>query len=152
MQAMGLEKPAHMDRRSFLPLASSAHKENSLATELRYPCQQNYPQTPTNFSLPGAQYKYTTYYELWDTDELFDIQKNPGEQHNLIHDPKLATTKQTMQYRLYDMMVELVGMEIPMNPLRGRQQNKRLRHRDGEDAADFPEALIVDEPLRKDIR
>lgn len=113
MQAMGLEKPAHMDRRSFLPLASSAHKENSLATEFRYPWQQNYPKTPTNFSLPGAQYKYTTYYELW---------------------------------------VELVGMEIPMNPLRGRHQNKRLRSRDGENAADFPEALIVDEPLRKDIR
>ena len=47
------------------------------------------------------------------------------------------------------MMEELGGMEIPMNPPRGRQQNKRLRKRDGVKAADFPEAFIVDEPLRK---
>ena len=39
-----------------------------------YYWEQNYPQTPTHFSLRGDQYKYTTYYGLWDTDELFDIQ------------------------------------------------------------------------------
>ena len=45
--------------------------------------------------------------------------------------------------------VALGGMEIPMNPPRGRQQNKRLRSRDGVKASDFPEAFIVDEPLRE---
>mgnify|MGYP001826348939 FL=1 len=71
------------------------------------------------------------------------------EQNNLIHDPAFARTKQQMQNRLYAMMEELGGMEIPMNPPRGRQQNKRLRNRDGVKAADFPEAFIVDEPLRE---
>ena len=52
------------------------------------------------------------------------------------------------------MIDELGGMSIPLNPPRGRQQNKRLRSkgiegRSGEQAADFPEAMIVDEPLRK---
>ena len=46
----------------------------------------------------------------------------------------------------------LGGMMIPMNPPRGRQQNKRLRHRGGVQSADFPEAFIVDEALRKELR
>ena len=54
-----------------------------------------------------------------------------------------------MQSRLYEMMDDLGGMEIPMNPPRGRQQNKRLRNRGGVKAADFPDAFIVDEPLRE---
>ncbi|MCK4683829.1 MAG: acetylglucosamine-6-sulfatase, partial [Pirellulales bacterium] len=57
-------------------------------------------------------------------------------------------TKNSMQSRLYEMMQELGGMEIPMNTPRGKQQNKRLRGRGGVKAADFPEAFIVDEPLR----
>ena len=39
-----------------------------------------------------------------------------------------------------------------INPPRGRQQNKRLRDRGGVKATDFPEAMIVDEPLRKELR
>ena len=46
--------------------------------------------------------------------------------------------------------MNLGGMEIPMNPPRGRQQNKRLRNRGGVKAADFPDAFIVDEPLQRD--
>ncbi|QDV43835.1 Choline-sulfatase [Stieleria neptunia] len=154
MQAMGLKKPPHMDGQSFLPLAQlpPAQRKSIPWREYflyAYYWEQNYPQTPTHFSLRGDQYKYTTYYGLWDTDELFDIQADPMEQNNLIHDPAFARTKQQMQNRLYAMMEELGGMEIPMNPPRGRQQNKRLRNRDGVKAADFPEAFIVDEPLRE---
>lgn len=54
-----------------------------------------------------------------------------------------------MQDCLYAMMDELGGMNIPLNPPRGRQQNKRLRDRGGVKATDFPEAFIVDEPLRE---
>ena len=153
MQAMGLKKPAHMDGQSFLPLAQG---QTSLPWRdyflYCYYWEQNYPQTPTHFSLRGDQYKYTTYYGLWDTDELFDIQADPMEQNNLIHDPEFANIKQQMQDRLYTMMDDLGGMEIPLNPPRGRQQNKRLRDRGGEEAANFPRALIVDEPLRKELK
>lgn len=74
------------------------------------------------------------------------------EQNNLIHNPEYEKTKRQMQDWLYAMMAELGGMEIPLNPPRGRQQNKRLRDRDGVHAADFPEAFIVDEPLRKELK
>lgn len=152
MQAMGLKKPLHMDGQSFLPLAqgqSIPWREYFLYV---YYWEQNYPQTPTHFSLRGDQYKYTTYYGLWDSDELFDIKADPTEQNNLIHDPAFGATAQQMQDRLYAMMDELGGMEIPLNPPRGRQQNKRLRDRGGVKSADFPEAFIVDEPLRNELK
>ena len=152
MQAMGLEKPAYMDGKNFLPLAqgkATAWRDYFLYV---YYWEQNYPQTPTQFCLRGDQYKYITYYGLWDTDELFDIQADPKEQNNLIHDPRFASQGRQMQARLYQMMDELGGMTIPMNPPRGRQQNKRLRERNGVRAADFPEAFIADEPLRKVLK
>jgi N-acetylglucosamine-6-sulfatase len=152
MEAMGLKKPSHMDGESFLPLTQGTSipwREYFLYV---YYWEQNYPHTPTHFSVRGNQYKYTTYYGLWDTDELFDIQADPQEQNNLIYKPAYAQTKQQMQNRLYTMMAELGGMNIPLNPPRGRQQNKRLRNRGGVQAADFPAALIVDEPLRKELK
>ncbi|WP_197136806.1 sulfatase [Crateriforma conspicua] len=152
MQAMGLEKPSYMDGQSFLPLALGQDVPWRDYFLYVYYWEQNYPQTPTHFSLRGDQYKYTTYYGLWDTDELFDIKADPMEQNNLIYDPQYADVKQQMQTRLYDMMDDLGGMEIPLNPPRGRQQNKRLRKRGGVKSADFPEAMIVDEPLRKELK
>jgi N-acetylglucosamine-6-sulfatase len=152
LEAMALKKPAHMDGRSFLPLAqgdSIPWRDYFLYV---YYWEQNYPQTPTHFSLRGDQFKYTTYYGVWDSDELFDIAADPMEQKNLLHDPAYETTKRQMQDQLYAMMAELGGMEIPLNPPRGRQQNKRLRDRSGVKAADFPEAFIVDEPLRKELK
>lgn len=152
MNAMGIKKPRHMDGDNFLPLAQGKPLPWRDYFLYAYYWEQNYPQTPTHFSLRGDQFKYTTYYGVWDTDELFDIQKDPNEQVNLVHDPKFAGTKQQMQDRLYDMMDELGGMQIPLNPPRGRQQNKRLRERNGVHSADFPDALIADEPLRKELK
>lgn len=152
MEVMGLEKPAHMDGQSFLPIALGEEIPWRDYFLYAYYWEQNYPMTPTHFSLRGDQFKYTTYYGVWDTDELFDIQDDPTEQNNLIHDPAFAQVRDDMQTRLYEMMDELGGMAIPMNPPRGRQQNKRLRDRGGEQAADFPEAMVVDEPLRKELK
>ncbi len=157
MEAMGLRKPPHMDGQSFIPLAQGKNIPWRDYFLYVYYWEQNYPMTPTHFSLRGDEYKYTTYYGLWDTDELFDILKDPQEQNNLAHDPNFATTKNEIQDRLYAMMDDLGGMDIPMNPPRGNQQNKRLRgnayfNRSGEQAADFPEAMVVEEPLRKILK
>lgn len=51
-----------------------------------------------------------------------------------------------MEERLYAMMEELGGMEIPLNAPRGESRNKRLSDRGGKQAAEFPEPLVVDEP------
>ena len=114
-----------------------------------YYWEKNFPQSPTVFSLRGDRYKYITYYGLWDADELYDLQKDPGEINNLCYDPKFSKIVQDMETKLYTMMDELGGMEIPMNQPRGNSMNKRLRSRSGQEASDFPNNTVVDEPLNK---
>ena len=152
MEAMGLQKPPHMDGASFLPLArgeSIPWRDYFLYV---YYWEPNYPMTPTHFSLRGDRFKFTTYYGLYDTDELFDLRADPKEQRNLIHDPAFKSVLKRMQDALYEKMAELGGMDIPMNPRRGTQKVQRLRSRGGTRAADFPEAFIVDEALRKELK
>ena len=57
-----------------------------------------------------------------------------------------------METRLYDMMTELGGMEIPLNAPRGNSQNKRIRGRGGKKAADFPEPLVLDTPVHSNAQ
>lgn len=152
LEAMGLHTPPHMDGVSFLSLAQGMEKAWRDYFLYVYYWEKNFPQSPTMFSLRGDRFKYITYYGLWDSDEFFDLQADPLEQNNLIHDPRYAADVKKMEDRLYEMMDELGGMEIPMNPPAGRSMNKRLRSRNGDEAADFPEAFVVDQPLNKQAR
>jgi len=152
MEAMGLQKPAHMDGASFIDLARGKDVPWRKYFLYVYYWEKNFPQSPTVFSLRSDRYKYSTYYGLWDTDEFFDIQADPMEQQNLIHDPASTQRVRQMENQLYQMMGELGGMDIPMNQPRGNSQNKRLRTRGGDQSANFPRSLVVDEPINRNAR
>jgi N-acetylglucosamine-6-sulfatase len=146
LEVMGLEKPGHMDGMSFVPLAqgrSVPWRDHFLYV---YYWEKNFPQSPTVFSLRGDRYKYITYYGLWDVDELYDLEADPGETRNLLYDAQHRGIAEEMERKLYAMMAELGGMEIPLNAPLGGSQNKRLRDRGGERSADFPEELVLDGP------
>ncbi len=91
MEAMGLEKPPHMDGQSFLPLGMGRDVPCA-TTSCTSTGRKNFPHTPTQFALRGDRFKYITYYGLWDTDELYDLQADPGETRNLLHDPEHSGT------------------------------------------------------------
>jgi N-acetylglucosamine-6-sulfatase len=146
MAAMGLQKPPHMNGADFLPLAQGQTIPWRDYFLYVYYWEKNYPQSPTVFALRGDRYKYVTYYGLWDADELYDLQADPNEMHNLRFDPAYGQTVTDMETRLYDMMDELGGAEIPLNRPRGNSSNIRLRSRGGQSGADFPAPLVVDEP------
>jgi N-acetylglucosamine-6-sulfatase len=152
MEAMGLEKPPHMDGESFISLAQGKDVSWRDYFLYVYYWEKNFPQSPTVFSLRSDKFKYTTYYGLWDTDEFFDIQADPMEQKNLIRDPSFAKQSKEMENRLYKMMADLGGMEIPMNQPAGGSQNKRLRSRNGDRSADFPSDMVLDEPANKNAK
>ncbi len=149
MEAAGLKTPSHMDGQSFISLAQG--KEVSWRDYFLYVYywEKNFPQSPTVFSLRGDQYKYITYYGLWDTDELYDIRNDPGETKNLIADPKFKDIATQFENQLYAMLDDQGGMFIPMNQPRGGYQNKRLSGRGGNQASDFPANLVVDEPINR---
>ncbi len=50
------------------------------------------------------QYKYV--FRLYETDELYDLQADPGEQHNRIDDPSFETIRQRMRDRMLRFLVE----------------------------------------------
>jgi len=150
MEAMGLAKPPHMDGASFISLAQKKDvpwREHFLYV---YYWEKNFPQSPTVFAIRGDRYKYITYYGLWDCDELYDLQNDPDEKKNLLYEPGYAKIAKKLERQLYTKMDELGGLQIPLNPPRGGYQNKRLRRRGGDDAAEFPAPLVLDEPIHKD--
>ena len=149
LDAAGLQVPAHMDGRSFIDLArgkASSWRDYFLYV---YYWEKNFPQSPTVFALRGDRYKYITYYGLWDTDELYDLQKDPQESVNLIHDSKYRKVVRDMENKLYAMLGEEGGMFIPLNQPRGGSANIRFRPRRGDKAADFPSHMVVDKPVNK---
>jgi len=149
MQAMGLKEPAHMDGQSFLPLAEGKNITWRKDFLYVYYWEKNFPQTPTIFSLRSDRYKYSTYYGLWDADELYDLESDPDETRNLLYQPKHQKLAKELENRLYSKMAQLGGMEIPLNQPAGGINNKRLRSRGGEHGAEFPEPTVVDKPINQ---
>ncbi|MEM6688916.1 MAG: sulfatase [Planctomycetota bacterium] len=149
LHAAGLETPAQMDGQSFLDLPNNpdmSWRDNFLYV---YYWEKNFPQTPTQFALRGDRFKYITYYGLWDADELYDLQSDPGELNNLLYDPAYKSVAKSMEDELYQMLGDAGGMDIPMNQPKGNSQNKRWVDVEGNLGADFPAAFVVEEPINK---
>ncbi|MEZ6090983.1 MAG: sulfatase [Pirellulaceae bacterium] len=152
LHAAGLKTPDYMDGGSFLSLPNQPDMPWRDYFLYVYYWEKNFPQSPTQFALRGDRYKYITYYGLWDVDELYDLQADPGEINNLINEPSMQPIVRQMEDRLYQMLGEAGGMDIPMNQPAGGSQNKRWDDRNGRQAADFPAAIVVDEPINRDAK
>ena len=146
-EAAGLKTPEHMDGKSFMALAKQEKVEWRDYFLYVYYWEKNFPQSPTVFALRGDRYKYITYYGLWDTDELYDLEKDPGENNNLISHPDYQDIISEMEDHLFEMLSEQGGMEIPMNKPEGEMNNLRFEKRGGRKAADFPANRVVSEPV-----
>ncbi|MEM1158696.1 MAG: sulfatase [Verrucomicrobiota bacterium] len=150
LEAAGIQTPEHMDGQSFIGLAQGKQIAWRDYFLYLYYWEKNFPQSPTVFCLRGDQWKYITYYGLWDTDELYDIKNDPGETVNLIDKhPEIA---RKMEKVLYRMMAEGMdeGLHIPLNQPAGGFNPYRLRSRGGDQASDFPLNKVLDEPVNRD--
>jgi len=150
ISAMGLAKPPHMDGENFIPLAQGEDIPWRDEFLYVYYWEKSFPQSPTVFALRMDRYKLINYYDIWDVDELFDLQNDPGETTNLLYTEGYETIAIELQDRLYAKMTALGGMEIPLNAPGGSSQNKRLETRHGRSASDFPAPLVVEEPVSRD--
>ncbi|WP_440877482.1 sulfatase family protein [Thalassotalea sp. PLHSN55] len=149
LEAAGVKTPEHMDGKSFIALAQNKKIQWRDYFLYVYYWEKNFPQSPTVFALRGDRYKYITYYGLWDTDELYDLANDPGETTNLIAQPQYQEVINTMENRLYAMLSDEGGMEIPMNKPAGQFRNLRYSKRAGDNAADFPNNTVVAKPINK---
>ena len=112
----GTSSPIDMDGDSFLPFLTGEGGAAEGGREFLYEYYWEYafPHTPTTFALRGDRYKYVTYHGLWDKDELYDLETDPREQHNLVDVPAMRPTVVAMRARLFDRLEADDALRVPM--------------------------------------
>jgi N-acetylglucosamine-6-sulfatase len=142
LAAAGLESPQHMDGQSFLQLAAGRLTPEDWRENLLYEYywEYNYPHTPTTFALRTQQYKFIQYHGVWDLDELYDLQNDPHEQHNLIFSQQHQELITRMRADLHQILVTAEANRVPFSHKRRMGANLRLRS--GAKPAVFPSQLL----------
>jgi N-acetylglucosamine-6-sulfatase len=79
-----------------------------------YYWEYDFPMTPTTFGIRDERYKYIRYHGIWDRNELYDLENDPDEMHNLIEAPEHQERIEAMAGRLYDWLEHSDGMQIPL--------------------------------------
>ncbi|MDP6722333.1 MAG: DUF4976 domain-containing protein, partial [Pirellulaceae bacterium] len=122
------------------PSATDAWRKRLL---YEYYWEPGFPQTPTMFALRNRQFKLIQYHGIWDTDELYDIAKDPHETRNLVLDPKYGQLTSQMRQQLHQRLKETGGLAIPLGFKRNHGSN--LRSANGTKRAKFPAHMIQDQ-------
>jgi len=125
LEISGLKKPDYMDGRSFMPLLKGKNPDWRNEILYEYYWERNFPQTPTVHGIRTDRFAYMHYYGIWDTDELYDINKDPEELNNLINDPQYKDTVEMLKDKMFDLLEETSGMKIPLRRDRGGRSNER---------------------------
>ena len=141
LEAGGIETPADMDGQSFLPLAAGNIEPAKWRQNLLYEYywEFSFPHTPTTFALRTPQYKFIQYHGIWDIDELYDMQNDPHEEHNLIFEEPYQDLIKTMRSNLHALLVTSDANRVPFSHKRGMGANLRLES--GSQPAVFPPQL-----------
>jgi arylsulfatase A-like enzyme len=143
VDAAGLAVPPQFSGGSFLALirepAGAPEWRNELLYE--YYWEYNFPHTPTTFALRTDRYKLIQYHGVWDTEELYDLEADPREMHNLIEREEHAERIEQMRRRLYERLASSEGEHVIPWSQRAYWA-ALLRHRDGAKAAEFPEKWL----------
>ncbi|HOK45441.1 MAG TPA: DUF4976 domain-containing protein [Bryobacteraceae bacterium] len=140
LEACGVQAPAGLDGRSWLPLVRGERVEWRRELLYEYYWERNFPQTPTLHALRTDRYKFIRCHGLWDIDELYDLQADPLESNNLIFSPEHQKVIAEMRQRLFQVLAATGGTKMPLMPDVGQQFN--LRHPGRSRAAEFPPQLM----------
>jgi len=141
LDAAGLAPPKNMQGKSWLKLAVGSKVPWRQELLYEYFWEREYPQTPTIFALRDQRWKLIRAHGLWDIDELYDLEADPGESRNLIAKPEHAERVREMGGRLVRLLGASGGAAIPLSILDGPQQH--LRRANGSPPAAFPPWLIA---------
>ena len=125
LEAAGVKAPSGLDGSSWVSLAQQKPVEWRKSMLYEYYWERNFPQTPTVHALREDRFKFIRYYGIWDLDELYDLEADPAEANNLIFSTEHQPVVKRMREQLFAMLERTDGMQIPLFPDRGGQQNHR---------------------------
>ncbi|MEZ4237325.1 MAG: sulfatase [Myxococcota bacterium] len=100
LDLLGLEPPAHWHGRSFAPLLRGEAADWRTEFVYEYFFERTFPQTPTLFGLRTGRYKLATTWGVDAPDQLFDLQRDPEERHDLADDPRQADRRKALKGRM----------------------------------------------------
>ena len=115
LELAGIKKPDQMDGMSFAPLIKGEKINWRDRVFYEYFWERPFPHTPTVLGVRTTKYKYLTFHGIWDIDELYDIEKDPEEKHNLIKDPDYEKLYKELNKQIYDWLESTNGMEIHLH-------------------------------------
>ncbi len=151
LDVAGVDSPSQFEGRSLYPLARGetvdVWREDLL---YEYYWEFNYPSTPTTFALRTDDYKFISYHGIWDTEELYDMKRDPKEMNNLINDVKYAKIVAELRHKLFSRLdTAQNGLVVPYT----EKFSRGAVFREGErsKAAEFPKEWLRD-GTEKDLR
>ncbi|WP_339545861.1 sulfatase family protein [Pseudomonas sp. RA_35y_Pfl2_P32] len=151
LDVAGVEAPPQFEGKSVLEVASGRLPVGDWKVPdfvYEYYWEWTYPMTPTTFAIQRDQMKYIQYQGIWDIEELYDLESDPREMHNLIDEPRYLETKTALRKALFEQMANADGKHVV--PFTERYSRGAVRrHREGPGAAPFPDQWLV-EPNRLD--
>jgi len=125
LELAGIKTPEDMDGKSFVPLLKGQKIEWRDKVFYEYFWERPFPHTPSVFGVRTIRYKYMTYHGIWDIDELYDIESDPQEKHNLIKSPEHQELIKDLNKKIYDWLESTDGMQIYLRRDIGWRADKR---------------------------
>jgi arylsulfatase A-like enzyme len=151
LDVAGVASPPQFEGRSAWPLINGSVPSARWQPQdfvYEYYWEWTFPMTPGTFAIQRGELKYIQYYGIYDTDELYDVTKDPDEMRNLINDPAHLDAKIELRKALYEQLADRNGRHAIPYTQRLSIGSVR-RNREGTGAAPYPDAWRV-EPNRLD--
>lgn len=84
LEAAEVDISDQMQGKSFLTLPTEPTQPWRSSFLYEYFWESAFPETPTVVGIRTDRYKYITYHGVWDTEELYDLERDPQEMHNVL--------------------------------------------------------------------
>ena len=105
LDLVGVESVIPMDGRSFVPLLHNADTSWREAFLAEYFREKVVPNVPSWQVIRTEKWKYIQYSENTDSlDELYNLQNDPWEEHNLIAEPDIQKRAEIMREKLDSLL------------------------------------------------
>ena len=111
----GVQSPSQFEGQSAWPLINGKVKPAQWKPKdfiYEYYWEWSFPMTPGTFAIQRGSLKYIQYYGIYDTDELYDLAKDPNEMRNLVNDPAYLDAKIELRKALFDQLADRNGRHV----------------------------------------